>query len=297
MALLLMAVGALVSCNKDDMPMHGGQGTGEGEGNYDKPSEVEMSLTVKTEGNHEWKENDEISIFFTDGNGEAADGANNNVKAFYGVNGWKLEKKITASWENMRVYAFYPYDETAEADACIVTANTGTDFMYGSCNYYVNAVNKDIHVNMLPVLSYIKVRFRKTNHPDRKVVQAVTIAPRDERFKELPVTGVMDIRDGKIRNTGFGRYIKEKLGIVLNTEYGSSTADFSCMPMMLDKEAVAISVTVSGEVYTADFPQTLYLEQGKVNEINITFNGKEILIESVEIKEWTDNLIPPIDIS
>lgn len=291
-----MTAGIFVSCNKDDMSMQGDT-PGQSEGEYDKPSIVEMSLTVKAEWNREWKENDEISTFFTDGNGEVADSSNNNVKAFYGMNGWKLEKGIMASWENMKVYAFYPYDKTATTNACIVQANTGTDYMYGSCNYYVNAVNRDIHVNMLPALSYVNVRFRKTNYPDRKIVQSVAITPRDERCEKLPVTGVTDIRTGKIRETEYGYYTKEGLDIVLDTEYGNSSANFSCIPMMIDKETVVISVTVNGNIYKADFPQELYLEQGKVNEINITFNGKDIFIESVEIKEWNDILIPPIDVS
>lgn len=287
---MLLTAGLLAACNELHEEMPGGGSR------YEKPVDVEMKLTVGGSDICQWKEKDEIGLFFVNTNGEVSETSNGNVKGFYDAGRWRLEKPVTASWENMKVYAYFPYDAAATAESCFLAANTREMYMYGNCDYYVNAVTREIHVDMFPALSFIRVRIRKVNYPDEKVMEAVSFTTRGTRAPEgLPLSGVLNLLTGEIRNTGYGEYVRKGLQVRLEEEFGD-VVSFSCMPMTLHKETTAFGITISGTEYDVQLPQTLCLEQGMVHQISVTFDGKDVIVECVEVKEWAEEPMPPLDI-
>lgn len=258
--------------------------------------EVEMQLAVSVENvyNYGFNDNDCIGLFIKNYN-EQSDTLNENIKAYYARGEWKMSTSVMAGKENMEAYAYFPYSEDSDIRNVPIKGNTDVSYLYGRSKYYFNAYHNHITIAMKPALSLLRFNIKKRNMPDERILESISI--KGDR-KELPVAGTLDLTDGTVTNTAYGEYYKGDLGIVIGTEYTDrSYTGMVVMPMFVttrsSAEPINITLVISGQSYSLVLPEEAnYWEQGKLSDINIIFNGEEISVENVSIKDWTLEEIP-----
>lgn len=295
--IMILGLSVLASCNE-------GEGTGFPPGtvpelNDDERVEREMELLVSVENvfNHGFNDNDSIGLFIRNHN-EEEDTLNANIKAYYARGEWKMTTGVMAGKKDMEAYAYFPYSSQADFRKIPVKGNTEISYLYGKSKYFFNATYNRIDIAMKPALSLLRFNIKKRNIPMERILESISI---EGKNKEIPVAGLLDPIDGDISNTRYGSYYKGNIGIVLDTEYSEdSYTGMVVMPMLITtrggkNEAVPVSIvlTISGREYSLILPEEAnYWEQGKLNDINIIFNGEEVSVESISIKEWTLEEIP-----
>ena len=293
----IFGLAVLTSCNKggeNDYPVDPVQGLGK---NEMVETEMELLVSVDNVFNHGFNDNDCIGLFIKNCS-EENDTLNSNIKAYYARGEWKMSTGVMAGKENMEAYAYFPYSSIADIRKVPVEGNTDVSYLYGKSKYFFNASYNRIDVFMKPALSLLRFNIRKQNMPDERVLESISIKGKE---KDLPVAGVIDLITGKIANTSFGEYGKDNIGIVLDNEYDDdSYTSMVVMPMLITTKGgkseatpVSIILSISGRQYSLVLPEEAnYWEQGKISDINIIFNGEEIHVESISIKEWTLEEIP-----
>ena len=261
---------------------------------------MRFDLSIYTGVGVQWSNQDMLGMFFVSEDG-AMERINSNVKVYYEEGEWKMDRNVKVGDESMRVYSYYPYDTLTTLHGMAVTANNGIDYMYGSCNYYVNALNKAVAVKMKPALSYVTVKIKKKNYPFDIKAESVSIQGKGQ---SIPVAGILDLTTGDISTTERGRYYN-RMDAVIEEEY---TADcqtqFSVIPMYIKNKTMTrkveeveanLTVVINNEPYTVELPQeNTFWEQGTSSEVNIAFNGVYLEVESVSIIPWSELYIPPI---
>ncbi len=290
----IFGLAVLTSCNKggeNDYPVDPVPGLGK---NERVETEMELLVSVDNVFNHGFNDNDCIGLFIKNYN-EQSDTLNENIKAYYARGEWKMSTSVMAGKENMEAYAYFPYSEDSDIRNVPIKGNTDVSYLYGRSKYYFNAYHNHITIAMKPALSLLRFNIKKRNMPDERILESISI--KGDR-KELPVAGTLDLTDGTVTNTAYGEYYKGDLGIVIGTEYTDrSYTGMVVMPMFVttrsSAEPINITLVISGQSYSLVLPEEAnYWEQGKLSDINIIFNGEEISVENVSIKDWTLEEIP-----
>lgn len=306
---------ALVGCGGHDIPfVGGGTGTGNNSGIPGLPSDV-LGLFAYNGGteveSNVWKENMTMGLFLT------KDSINNpyendrntysNIKCMYTKEGWKTDpRNIKLSDRPAVIYAYAPYIENVDPLRIPVECHSGQYYMYGTHLEPQTSVRKGDNVAKVllkQTQALVDFRMKKKDWDGELVLQKIVIRRKGFNLNDsvadsravvpdstnaLPVAGELDIRNGKLTNTGWGQYESKQIeGIVTEDFTTSARIVLPVMPLNIGKDMVEIVFTVNGFEKSITLHENKHWKTGTRNIINLTFTGEGFEIEDF-IKPWVD---------
>ena len=292
----------MTACNSHDNDFNPEQG-GSVKPNPD-PEVTDLQLIVTRKGSmlnsSTWSEGNTLGLFLTRGSlaqpyRKEADSCS-NIRARMLAGTWHLTPEHVGLTEDEAViYAYGPYLRQADPYAIPVETESSTDYVYGThlgTQTMVNMFDRTATLEMKHALSLLDIRVRK-NHDFKQQakLEGIIIESSNDSIK-LPVSGTLDISNGRISPTGFGSYTLDKLSQVLSDEYVDSCAyRLTLMPRDNMQDEVQMTIIVNGNRLSLPLNQEHDWQQGVINTYNIVFSGDDLRVEKVEITQWSEVMI------
>lgn len=277
------------SCNKlDDEHIQSGNGQEQEQGG----STLKLQIMDKNYNfSWDWEEGQIMGVFVTDTLLPNNGGQNYyNIKTAFESGNWNISEKIILPEEDKSVYAYLPYEQGMELDSMYLETGMGRIPLWGKARELVNKEDPIALIDLDTPMTFVKVRIRKVNSPERKILQSVRLYNETEG---LPVKGKMDMLSGQVKALEFNELISGNIQAEIDDIYTDiASAVFLTLPATSRKGKTMIEITVEGQTYTAELGvNAACWESGTVNEIAVVFNGKKVSVEDVSIKEWIKNSI------
>lgn len=269
-----------------------------------EPENTSLSLIVTRKGSllnsSTWTDGNTLGLYLT--RGALSQPYRNmpdsvsNVRARMLAGQWDLiPGPVTLIDEQAVIYAYGPYIREVDPFAVPVETKSRTDYLYGTHLAPQTAVNKSEPIATLEMkhaLSLLELHVRK-NHDFKQQakLEEIVIESANDSIK-LPVEGTMDISTGRVTATGFGYYSLDKLNQVLSDEHTDSCLyRMTMMPRDNQEKEVLLTIVVNGNRLSLPLGQEHDWQQGVINTYRIVFDGDDLRVENVEIKQWSEVFI------
>lgn len=297
-ALLLMA---LIGCNTDKEffnPDEGGGTSGSGGAGVENAN---LELIVSKKGSllnsGTWTDGNSLGLFLTQGSlGRPylnKPENYNNIKAYMYAGCWCLApEEVELTGDEAVIFAYAPYMKNVDPFAIPIETESRTDYMYGTHLGTQSSVDRSSPVATLEMshaLSLLDLNVRKIfDFQSKAILEEITIEAANDSLK-LPVKGTMDIMNGKITPTGYGKYTLQKLNQVLENDYTEAASYcLTMMPRENEEGEVFLTIVINGNRMSMPLHEDHDWRAGVRNVYNIVFDGKDLRLDQVEIKEWNE---------
>ena len=220
------------------------------------------------------------------------------------------------------IYAYYPYSASASDMAAIEVAPGYTDYLYGKSNTSVSKPAPTAQITLNHALSMISFTFTRTNYPGECKLNSILV-------KELPANGTMDLRSGSVSPSAATTDLAVKYfnggiytsgiwnnitipatGTIGNVTTGAGnivtqapafhTLVLPATTLPANTNTLRAEVTIDGAVYTVALnvqtENANKWEAGKHYTYNLTLKGKELVVSTVTVNQWTQGGSSDIEI-
>ena len=297
--VLLMMV--LLGCNSDKEIFNPDDSGGTGPGNGLSGENANLEVIVSKKGSllnsSTWQDGNTLGLFLTQGSigrpYQSKPNIYNNVKAYMYAGCWLFEsEKVELTDKEAVIFAYAPYMKKADPFAIPVETETYTDYLYGTHLGTQTSVDCNSHIATLEMkhaMSLLDLNVRKVfDFQSKAVLEEITIQAANDSLK-LPIKGTMDIVNGRITPTGYGMYILNNLNQELDSDYTKeSSYRLTMIPRENEDGEILLTIVVNGNRMSMPLHEDHDWRAGVRNVYNIIFDGKDIRLDRVEIKEWNE---------
>jgi hypothetical protein len=234
--------------------------------------------------NKVWTEGESLGLYGEHGG--------DNIATPY-KNGYWIAKGELTIWDGANtVYAYYPYDTSVTDPREIpVTADDGTDYLYGKGNYVWPNNGRVTRLSVTPVLSYLVIKIKD----EQRDVSDSIRHWNDVRVKEeLPVIGTYDLYTGLITPDAYGIIQRDVNKDIPHNYDSEKQVTLRLIPPVLHtatraEKSYTLALTIDGAPYTVDVSQIMRLmEPGEVYNISLTLNRNALEIYWIGIGQWDE---------
>lgn len=229
-----------------------------------------------------------------------------NKQYTYGSPAWTSSDAIQLTDVGLSVYAYYPYTAavagTNDAPTLGIADNTTaqTDYLYSGvlAGSYTKTTNTVTTLTLKHALA--KVVFTKAvqaDYPGAGVISSITLKNAPGKTG-LAAAGTMDIKTGTITATAAQATTYSALSGNTNSfKDGVVSGSTMVLPTPINTAGdIYAEVTLDGTSYDLDIPAGNWVK-GTVNTYTLTISASTLIIQSVEIENWTtgENETIPIE--
>lgn len=274
---LLYAATLLTACSGQDEPM------------TSEEQQVPLEINIKgceTRGvitGNTLPDQSSIGIYTVNANDYAT---HSNVAAICNNNVWELGTTIYLNQDAQKVYAYYPYDKSANIGALTLKTSEQTDCLYG---YAVDTDNKLTTVNSANPKANILLKHAMSRLTF--VLKKSETNQNDGNVGSLDLSGVylsatLDIKTGSLKLGDHGDLVT-KADIELSTK--GQNVDILVLPMSVSTtEVTLLGMYIGNNYYTAQLPSGKW-EAGQQYTYTIEVDDSGLKITEATITPWNNN--------
>lgn len=252
-----------------------------------------------------WKDGDKVGVFLTKdtiGNPyEDLPDHYSNLRHQYLSGVWFSDPYDIRLTDNEAVmYAYYPFTPNANPQALDVSVRSNIDYMYGTHllpQRSVKAGKAVAYIDMKHVMAMLDFRFRKVDFKANVVVTDLTLRKvkstgEADTIIALPIAGKLNIQTGDVQYTEYGQIGYKDLFFQLKEEYTTANR-FLCyaFPYDIQGDEIELILGINNKQYTVTLDWQNDWNRAYRAVYNISFTGKYIYIENVEINRWENHYI------
>lgn len=266
-----------------------------------------------------------VSVFNTENSDNyqgMADTATQNLPWTFDGSVWNPANPFYLQNSQADIYAYYPYSASATNMSAIEVAPGYTDYLYGKSNSAVSKPTPAAQITLNHALSMISFTFSRTNYPGECKLNSITV-------KGVPAEGTMNLRNGSIdaSNTTTDLAVKyfnadnyitgvwnnisiPATGTIGNVTTGTGNTvteapAFHALVLPVttlpaNTNTLRAEVMIDGAVYTVALnvqtPNANKWEAGKHYAYNLTLKGKDLIVSTVTVNQWTQGGSSDIEI-
>lgn len=249
-----------------------------------------------------WADGQAVGAFLTEefmglGNAYRNDPAQyNNLYHMYVAGVWQSTPPAIRLYDsNAVIYAYYPFVPDVNPKAVAMSVKAQTDYMYGTHQAPQTAVceGKNVaYIQMKHAMSMLDFRFRKEDFKKDVVISAVMLnkvhrTDRDDKYDQLPLAATLDIATGNVTQTEWGQIRFDGFEYLLTDDFNDKNRLLRYVfPYDIIYDEIELTLCINGEYYTTTLDWQNDWNRGFRCVYNIVFTGRNIYIDSVEIKPW-----------